>query len=813
MIDTQDKLKNFSEDQLVREMQMPSGSAPQFMVLGEIERRKRMRADAQKQQGLMQPTVAQEAVSAAGVPQQGIAQIARSLAPKTDMAQNTGVPNVQAAGLPAQPNQPQRMAGGGIMRLAPGGQLSGGTMTAVASLKVNYPDLYEQYKDNPAELAQVAQAALEVAEDPGMTTLEELEAPQTSGQRRTDAFKSLLSKLPPRWNKYEREKMANQKQDIREHVARFGSLNAIGSYGDDDPIFAEGSPEERIRTRTSRDEAVTPAVTPEYTTLESLEVPRIEAYRDIRRGSIAREGNPDPVDLRFITPDPFAFTQPLSDAAVDSWYGRQTFFPPKNIAAGYDKDYDWDQRYQSKRNLSTYGANDPIFGDGVGDDATRARKFKAVEDAAAVEEAKRAYLAGGGVYRLPESGVSAVVDMLNRGREFQQSDTYTKPGDIYPIGGNSARGTLKYSLPPDEQGTQFDDLAREAARKAAREADREAEERLDVFERRGLPPAGEDEQGTQFDYLAGEAARKAEERLDVFERRGSPPAGRDEARPVDTETFQDMSDSYAAQEMAAYNKAQLAATAAREADREAEERLDVFERRGLPITPTEARLRREAGEAVDVGTAGIAGVEVKTPDEGTIRPKSRPEGLGALTKPATKVGSTSAATKVGSTSAAAAKIGEKLSPREKQVNQDKWLALAQAGFTLMNTGDFGEAGSAGLAALRNSKQADLEERKVAASEALTAAKIATAGRKGGIKAPTASALTFYQKQVENAEAALKRVTQSGTQVEKNDAMRELTRAQGALRQLTERYGNSQGLRFEGGSSSGRESRDVTSKVG
>jgi hypothetical protein len=623
-----------------------------------------------------------------------------------------------------------------------------------------------------------------------MTTLEELEAPQTSGQRRTDAFKSLLSKLPPRWNKYEREKMANQKQDIREHVARFGSLNAIGSYGDDDPIFAEGSPEERIRTRTSRDEAVTPAVTPEYTTLESLEVPRIEAYRDIRRGSIAREGNPDPVDLRFISPAPFAFMQPLSDAAVDSWYDRQA----KNIAAGYDKDYDWDQRYQSKRNLSTYDDDDPIFGDGVGDDATRARKFKAVEDAAAVEEAKRAYLAGGGVYRLPESGVSAVVDMLNRGREFQQSDTYTEPGDIYPIGGNSARGTLKYSLTPDEQGTQFDDLAGEAARKAARAARDEA--RRDVFERRGLSPAGIDEA-----------------RLDVFERRGSPPAGRDEARPADTETFQDMSDSYAAQEMAAYNKAQLAATAAREADREAEERLDVFERRGLPITPTEARLRREAGEAVDVGTAGIAGVEVKTPDEGTIRPKSRPEGLGALTKPATKVGSTSAATKVGSTSAAAAKIGEKLSPREKQVNQDKWLALAQAGFTLMNTGDFGEAGSAGLAALRNSKQADLEERKVAASEALTAAKIATAGRKGGIKAPTASALTFYQKQVENAEAALKRVTQSGTQVEKNDAMRELTRAQGALRQLTERYGNSQGLRFEGGSSSGRESRDVTSKVG
>jgi len=156
MIDTQDKLKNFSEEQLIREMQMPTGSAPQFMVLSEIERRKRMRSDAQRQEGLMQPTVAQEAVSAAGVPQQGIAQVAQSMAPKTDMTQNTGVSNMQASKLPGQPNQPQRMAEGGIMRLAPGGFVSGDDMSAIARLKVSNPALYEQYKDNPEELARIA---------------------------------------------------------------------------------------------------------------------------------------------------------------------------------------------------------------------------------------------------------------------------------------------------------------------------------------------------------------------------------------------------------------------------------------------------------------------------------------------------------------------------------------------------------------------------------------------------------------------------------------------------------------------------------
>jgi len=156
MLDTQDKLKNFSEAQLIKEMQMPSGSAPQFMVLSEIERRKRLRSDAQRQEGLMQPTVAQDAVSAAGVPQQGIAQVAQSLAPKTDMTQNTGVSNMQASKLPGQPNQPQRMADGGIMRLAPGGFVSGDDMNAIARLKVSNPALYEQYKDNPEELARIA---------------------------------------------------------------------------------------------------------------------------------------------------------------------------------------------------------------------------------------------------------------------------------------------------------------------------------------------------------------------------------------------------------------------------------------------------------------------------------------------------------------------------------------------------------------------------------------------------------------------------------------------------------------------------------
>jgi hypothetical protein len=99
IVQLQDQLKNFSQDQLVREMQMPSGNAPQFLVLGEIMRRKRMQDDFTAQQAKGdQGTVAQEAVAAAGVPQGGIADMARAMAPSTDMVENTGVQAMYAGG-------------------------------------------------------------------------------------------------------------------------------------------------------------------------------------------------------------------------------------------------------------------------------------------------------------------------------------------------------------------------------------------------------------------------------------------------------------------------------------------------------------------------------------------------------------------------------------------------------------------------------------------------------------------------------------------------------------------------------------------
>jgi hypothetical protein len=120
MIELQDKLKNFSQDQLVSMMQQPTGEAPQFMVLSEITRRQKMQQEATKA-----PTqsVAQEAVAAAGVPQGGIADMARSLAPQTNVAQNTGAMSAPPQGMPSAPQGPAPMAAApqGIARMASGG--------------------------------------------------------------------------------------------------------------------------------------------------------------------------------------------------------------------------------------------------------------------------------------------------------------------------------------------------------------------------------------------------------------------------------------------------------------------------------------------------------------------------------------------------------------------------------------------------------------------------------------------------------------------------------------------------------------------
>lgn len=160
ILQVQDRLKNFSQDQLVGEMQAPSGNAPQFLVLSEIMRRKRMQDDFTAQQGKAgaETTVAQEAVASAGVPQGGIADMARAMAPSTDMTQNTGV---------------QAMASGGTVKKM---QVGGAVMTdpAIISMANRSGMSVEEFLGSlsPEESANLQNYAARTATRGRMTAME-----------------------------------------------------------------------------------------------------------------------------------------------------------------------------------------------------------------------------------------------------------------------------------------------------------------------------------------------------------------------------------------------------------------------------------------------------------------------------------------------------------------------------------------------------------------------------------------------------------------------------------------------------------------
>ena len=669
MLDTQDKLKNFSEAQLIKEMQMPSGSAPQFMVLSEIERRKRMRSDVQRQEGLMQPTVAQDAVSAAGVPQQGIAQVAQSMAPKTDMTQNTGVPNVQAAGLPAQPNQPQRMADGGIMRLAPGGQMSGGTLSAIASLKVTNPDIYEKYKDDPRVLAQMAKSFLEVAEDPEMTALEELEAPSTSFK--TSNFRDNVAgglKTFMQRRKDDEEFGEDYALDQRRQ-----SLNNLRSIPEDDPLFAEGSVVERIP---------------------------YGAYDATVDGTSTGR---------------YDFVNDLPDDALD---------------------------FGGAKEPSPFGRRE------AAEDAAREKTFAAAEKRKAAEQARRAYLAGNDYN---ESGVPAIVDMLNRGREFQQSDTYTPPEMIYDL---DPRSRLKYEM--------NDATPLEKDRAFAAESDRLGIENAIDQDRKEKEAFARAENAKR---IAGDAMDE-----DVAMEQGlKGPGFLQRLSGAIDETIGSEDPSVKFNKMLyEKNKAEADAKAANIASTlDNENRLQQRQLTGLETITAAQKLKDEAAKAAAKKLIADTGGK----DDGKQTFKSTAENM----------------------------------------NQDKWLALAQAGLTLMSTGDFGKAGSAGLAALRESKKTDLAERKLASDERLIDARIAAANKPKALKGPAAAALNYAQSQVENAQEALQSARDNDNKAGMLSAKNTLDRAIAFRDELETRYRFSIGMGSAGSGSgvSGVRKLDLT----
>ena len=123
ILKVQDTLKNLSDSQLAQEIRMPSGAAPQFLVMTEMQRRQKMRAAAQNTGE--KPSIAEEMA--------GEAPPEQAMPPEGPPPQNAGImglPDSTAAGNVMKARitgQPQQV--GDMTALPPQGMADGGAVT------------------------------------------------------------------------------------------------------------------------------------------------------------------------------------------------------------------------------------------------------------------------------------------------------------------------------------------------------------------------------------------------------------------------------------------------------------------------------------------------------------------------------------------------------------------------------------------------------------------------------------------------------------------------------------------------------------
>jgi len=152
-----EQLKDFSKDQLVQEMKMPSGSVPQYLILSELQRRTRMEQAADGMTGPEPTTVAEDAVAAAGLPQAGLAGMARAMAPQTDMTENSGIAAMAPQGAPVE-------------RMQEGGEVEGPYTSRLRDLTELQRALEEARVQTEENLQRILRAGRD--EEPGVRQVE-----------------------------------------------------------------------------------------------------------------------------------------------------------------------------------------------------------------------------------------------------------------------------------------------------------------------------------------------------------------------------------------------------------------------------------------------------------------------------------------------------------------------------------------------------------------------------------------------------------------------------------------------------------------
>ena len=89
LIQLQDRLRGFSEDQLKQFLQRPDPNIPDFMVMAALDEKNDAKAQ-EAQMKAQQPSVREEMLAVAGLPAMEAGRMASSMAPKSDVRTNTG---------------------------------------------------------------------------------------------------------------------------------------------------------------------------------------------------------------------------------------------------------------------------------------------------------------------------------------------------------------------------------------------------------------------------------------------------------------------------------------------------------------------------------------------------------------------------------------------------------------------------------------------------------------------------------------------------------------------------------------------------
>jgi len=90
LIQLQDRLRGFSEDQLKQFLRNPDPSIPDFMVMSALDEKNDAKVQEAQMKAQNQPSVREEMLAVAGLPATEAGQMASAMAPKSDVRTNTG---------------------------------------------------------------------------------------------------------------------------------------------------------------------------------------------------------------------------------------------------------------------------------------------------------------------------------------------------------------------------------------------------------------------------------------------------------------------------------------------------------------------------------------------------------------------------------------------------------------------------------------------------------------------------------------------------------------------------------------------------